>query len=611
MEEDIYTKEFFERHVRDYRADYVRMARWLLSNLDFQNVVDLGCGSGLMIAELLVAGKRVLGVDGCENALGTPADEHVRPFMKFADLRQPLLSPADLVICTEVAEHLAPEFADVLIDSIANSSRRWIYFTGATPGQGGDHHVNEQPHVYWVEKLEERGFVLAEEATRALRLHLVGTDGSGLKAWWFPRNALIFKRAERRRAPDRQPDQAIGHGGEVPDVAGLSSFPRESWRALGVRLKTIGLSSDAVGPHLTRVARGGAAIVKWELRRSRDAAAHAMRMLVFRDPVTADDAQTALGPELPLEKMRAIGLLRQTDDGKVVSAFPVQAVNAAGYELFVLSDELAPGGGAVMGPTPGTLSLAGFARPRVPTARALDVGCGSGTLAMAMAPMSDRVVATDISARALALAQFNAWMNGIENIDFRQGDLMAPVVGVFDLIVSQPPFVPWPLGMPPAAYLFGGARGDELPLRLLGQITKHLAPGGFGITMSGWPIADGDPPLIPRLREAVGPSKGLSMLVLFDEGTDVDDYSTTYGSIHHRHASSRQERDIIRYREHLERRKIRRVVQAFTVMRRGTDDPGGWTSALQFGKGCEIPATRESLDALFAEGDRTLERSDP
>lgn len=611
MEEDIYTREFFERHIREYRTDYARMARWLLDNLDFQSVVDLGCGSGLMIAEMLDAGKRVLGVDGCENALGTPAGEPVRPFLKFADLRQPLVSPADLVICTEVAEHLALQFADVLVDSIANSSRKWVYFTGATPGQGGDHHVNEQPHGYWVEKLEKRGFMLMEVATRALRLHL-GADSSGLKAWWFRKNALIFKKLERGvRATDARPDDAIGQGVEVPDAGGLSSLPRESWRALGGRLRTIGVDSHAVRPHVTRAARGGTAIVKWELRRSRDPAAHAMRMLVFRDAITFDEARAALGPELPLERMLAIGLLRQTDDGRVVSAFSMQAVDVAGCDLLVLSDDLALGGDAVMGPSQGTLTLAGFARPRVRMARALDVGCGAGTLAMAMSPMSDRVVATDISARALALAQVNAWMNGIENIDFRQGDLMAPVVGAFDLIVSQPPFVPWPLGMPPAAYLFGGPRGDELPLRLLGQIASHLAPGGFGITMTGWPIVEGDPPLLPRLREAVGPSRGLSMLVLFDEGTDVDDYATTYGSIHHRRASARQERDVIRYREHLERRKIRRIVHAYSVIRCGTDDSSSWTSALQFGRGREIPATRGSLEALFAEGDRSLDRCDP
>ena len=608
MEEDIYTKEFFERHVREYRADYARMAGWLLANLDFRSVVDLGCGSGLMLAEMLGAGKHVLGLDGCENALSTPASETIRPYMKLADLRQPVVSPADLVICTEVAEHLAPEFADVLVESIASSSTKWVYFTGATPGQGGDHHVNEQPHQYWVDKLARRGFDLADDATRALRLHLFAADSSRLKAWWFRKNALIFRKVGRSVGPSAVRPSDAPAASLLPDTGGLSSLPRESWFSLGARLKGIGVHSDGVRPYVARVARGGLAIVKWELRRRRDAAAPAMRMFVFQDAVTDDEARAALGPRLRLERLLEVGLLRRTDDGEVVSAFSMQAVNAAGYELHVLSDELALGGDAVMGPSVATLTLAGFARPRVRTARALDVGCGAGTLAMAMAPMCERVVATDISTRALALAQVNAWMNGIENIDFRQGNLMGPVVGTFDLIVSQPPFVPWPRGMAPSAYLFGGPRGDELPHRLLGGFASHLAPGGFGIIMAGWPMVEGDAPLLPRLRQAVGPSTGLSMLVLFGEGTDVDDYCATYGAIHHRHAGEAQDRDVIRYREHFEQQRIRKVVNAYAVMRQGTGDERGWTSALQFGKMLEIPATRESLDALFAEGDRTSRR---
>jgi methylase of polypeptide subunit release factors len=610
MQEDVYTREFFERHVREYRGEYVRMARWLIGNLDFQSVVDLGCGSGLMIAEMLHAGKRVLGVDGCENALDTPANEEVRPFLRFGDLRESFVAPADLVICTEVAEHLAPEFGDTLIDSIAQSSRKWVYFTGATPGQGGDHHVNEQPHEYWVEKLARRGFVLVEDATRRFRRHLAGVDAACFKAWWFPKNALIFEKSGKSDGPSGKRRGAGGSAAAtLPDLGALSSLPHESWPSLRARLRTIGVDSDSVRPYVTMAAQGRRGIVKWELRRKPDPAAHAMRMFMFRDPVSSDEASAALGPALPLEPMVASGLLRQTDEGKFVSAFSLKAVNVGGAELSVLSDELALGGDAVMGPSLGTLILGGFARPRSRTARALDVGCGAGTLAMAIAPLCDRVFASDISPRAVALAEVNARMNGIANVEFRLGDLMAPVVDEsFDLIVAQPPFVPWPEGIPPARYLFGGARGDELPLRLLEQIARHLAPGGFAIAMAGWPIVEGDPPLLPRLREAAGSSPGLSMLLLFDEGTDAASYCTTYGAIHHAYADEAQERDVVSYREHFERQGIRKVVHAYLVLRRGADDRMGWTSALQFGKKLEIPAARESIDALFAEGDRTYRR---
>jgi methylase of polypeptide subunit release factors len=612
MDEDTYTKEFFERHVRDYRRDYGRMARWLVANLDFDSVVDLGCGSGLMIAEMLDAGKRVLGLDGCENALTTPANQRIRPFLRFADLRRPIESPADLVICTEVAEHLAPAFGDVLIESITRSARSWVYFSGATPGQGGDHHVNERPHEYWIERFEKRGFRLVRDASSAFRRDMVGENG--FKPWWFRKNALIFEKSGRRREerpPERPPSRGAAMIGDaVPDTAALSTMAPAVWRALGRRLRAIGVDSSSARPYVERAAQGRRAVVKWELRRRREAGAHAMRMLTFSDPVTPDEARAALGGELSLDQALASGFLRAAEGGSVVSPFSLKAVSVAGEERAILCDELARGGEAVMGPSDGTLVFAAFSRPEVRTRRALDVGCGAGTLALAVAPACEHVTASDINPRAIALAQVNAWMNGVDNVDFRLGDLMSPVADEsFDLIVSQPPFVPQPEGMPPVGYLFGGPRGDELPLRLLGQIAPHLTPGGLSITLAGWPIVRGDAPLIPRLREAAGASPALSMLVLYDAGMQVADFCTAYGAIHHLYESAEQEQDVIRYREHFQQKRIVKVVHAYAVMRREPTGHAGWTSGLEFGQNVEIPASRRSLDALLAEADRTVERS--
>jgi methylase of polypeptide subunit release factors len=398
----------------------------------------------------------------------------------------------------------------------------------------------------------------------------------------------------------------------LPDVGGLSSLSSESWRSLRDRLRAIGVDSQTLGPHVARAARAEsplrAPIVKWHLRREREPSAYAMRMFLFWDAVTVDEAREALGPALPLERMLEIGLLSRTDEGTVVSPIAMKIVSIAGDDLYLFSDDLTLGHEAVMGASPATLVLAGFARPRARTANALDVGCGAGTLALAMASMCDRVVATDISPRAIALARVNAWMNGIDNVEFRLGDLMTPVVGEsFDLIVSQPPFVPWPEELPATEFLFGGRRGDELALRLLAQLTGHLAPGGMAITMVDWPIVEGDPALLPRLREAVGPSEDVSFLLLFNgDGVDVGDYCSGYGAIHHGDKKEGQERDVIRYREHFDRFKIRDIVHAFTFVRRGAAGPTSWTSGISLKDMRDRPMTRAAIDALFAEGDRTL-----
>lgn len=72
---------------------------------------------------------------------------------------------------------------------------------------------------------------------------------------------------------------------------------------------------------------------------------------------------------------------------------------------------------------------------------ALDLGTGCGTLGLAMANHSKRVIGTDINGRALEFATLNAALNGRPNFEGRQGDRFEPVKDEhFDLIVSNPPF---------------------------------------------------------------------------------------------------------------------------------------------------------------------------
>lgn len=81
--------------------------------------------------------------------------------------------------------------------------------------------------------------------------------------------------------------------------------------------------------------------------------------------------------------------------------------------------------------------LEGTAEPRI-----VDVGTGTGAIALALKhELPDaRVTATDRSADALALARENARVNGLE-IELLQADLLVGVVGPFDLVVSNPPYV--------------------------------------------------------------------------------------------------------------------------------------------------------------------------
>lgn len=96
---------------------------------------------------------------------------------------------------------------------------------------------------------------------------------------------------------------------------------------------------------------------------------------------------------------------------------------------------------------------------------------------MLLAPACRRVVGIDINPRALQLARFNAGLNGIANVEWRQGHLFEPVEGErFDLIVSQPPFLPPPDEQAAVLYLHGGTYGDELALALLAGARSRLLP---------------------------------------------------------------------------------------------------------------------------------------
>ena len=134
-------------------------------------------------------------------------------------------------------------------------------------------------------------------------------------------------------------------------------------------------------------------------------------------------------------------------------------------------------------------------RPLPPEAHVLELGTGSACLAISLAKLlpGSRVVATDISPGALALAGRNVARHGVgERVALGEGDLFEPVEGLaasrpFDLIVSNPPYIPTQeiAGMgrhvaehEPYLALDGGADGLDPHKRILEEAAAFLAPGG-------------------------------------------------------------------------------------------------------------------------------------
>jgi len=118
-----------------------------------------------------------------------------------------------------------------------------------------------------------------------------------------------------------------------------------------------------------------------------------------------------------------------------------------------------------------------------PRASVLDLCTGSGVLAIAAARRGAReVTAVDISRRAVFAARLNARLNGA-HVRVLRGDLYAPVRrSRFDLIVSNPPYVPADTnGLPrsgPDRHWAGGLDGRALLDRIIGDAPEHLRRGG-------------------------------------------------------------------------------------------------------------------------------------
>ena len=165
----------------------VPFARFLIERFRPASVLDVGCGIGAYVTLFAQHGAQARGVDGLPpSATALTAAEY-----RQHDLVAPLHLGGrfDLVLCLEVAEHLAASHSATLLDSILRHASTTVVFSAAEPGQPGNGHVNCRPLSYWLDQFRARGWLPD------------WPDSAGLRAVaslaWLRRNPVVLRPADQ------------------------------------------------------------------------------------------------------------------------------------------------------------------------------------------------------------------------------------------------------------------------------------------------------------------------------------------------------------------------------------------------------------------------------
>jgi len=349
------------------------------------------------------------------------------------------------------------------------------------------------------------------------------------------------------------------------DLSALSAADEVTLLSIAESARAVGFDAPYIG-ELERILPGRfdrvrLPAIQWELRERKEDAAIWARLFAYDDVVSPAEASAAIEAGC-LNLMKALGLLREDDDGIRASLrlMPFES-------LYILAD---PPGDAetVMGPGPTTVELIGAARFE-DYASVLDVGCGAGSIAILAAKAgSSQVLGVDISPRAVALSRVNAGLNGVD-VEFRVGDLTAPAGEErFALVIAQPAFVIQPDDVPTTTYLHGGRMGDELTMRLLGELAPRMNESGQAIIRVDAP-AHPERTLHERCRAALGEfSTALDLLAIISAGHPPAEQAVAYAAESDPSLGERYRDLVTRYRAHIHRVGIQTHLSALLVLHR-------------------------------------------
>jgi hypothetical protein len=231
---------------------------------------------------------------------------------------------------------------------------------------------------------------------------------------------------------------------------------------------------------------------------------------------------------------------------------------------------------------------------RRPVQTALDLCTGSGVQALLAARHAEQVVGVDVNRHALALAQLNQRLNGVDNVTWVEGGGFEPVAGErFDLVVANPPVVI----SPDEAVLARDSAigGEKLSRQIVRESAEHLGEGGFATLFCNWGggADDGPPEWVTGL--------GCDALVLTFQTQEPLAYAMANAAGPRRDDPAAVTETVKRWMRHYEDMGVEAISVGAIVLRRRSGGPN-WVRGFET-QGEPSGPGGDQLERMFAGGD--------
>lgn len=320
----------------------------------------------------------------------------------------------------------------------------------------------------------------------------------------------------------------------------------------------------------------------------------ALLLSLFADDRVAPRASAAgaLSP-IALECLLDAGLLECEGSGvrRGVSLYPAGGLIVAGDPL---RRHGTPGYVASMSPATRTVARLAVVKAG---GTALDIGTGSGALALRAASSARQVVGVDINPRALHYARVNEHLNAMHNVAWVQGDWFEPVRGQkFDLVLANPPCAI----SPDSLYVYRdgseAAGADELSRTTVRQAAEHLHEGGFATVLCNWihAASDWQQPLLAWLQDL-----GCDALLLRTSSQDPLQYAMSWIEAILYPDPAEADAAIDRWVRHLTMLGVERLGWGAVILRRRSGATN-WTRGFDLDHGGPSGDGQDQLERIFA-----------